>query len=142
MTAWTEERVEILREMWLNNKTAGQISIRLGTTRNAVIGKAFRLNLRRRPSPLIRKKRPMTKNISAHTAAGSQYPEYISVNNHEKGVSIVVRGPVRLHDNFPAAGEVVEIILSHEDFTKFLTDAIANYVVVAPADPNQEKFDV
>ncbi|SLN12404.1 GcrA family cell cycle regulator [Oceanibacterium hippocampi] len=43
---WTEERVELLKELWGNGKTAADIAEALGgVTRNAVIGKANRLNL-------------------------------------------------------------------------------------------------
>lgn len=44
---WTTERVEILTLMWTEGYSGRQIAEKLGTTRNAVIGKAQRLNLRR-----------------------------------------------------------------------------------------------
>jgi len=45
--SWTEERVELLRQLWLDGKSASQISAALGAglTRNAVIGKVHRLGL-------------------------------------------------------------------------------------------------
>ena len=44
--SWTEEKVAKLKELWGSGKTASQISeIIGGVTRNAVIGKSFRLNL-------------------------------------------------------------------------------------------------
>jgi len=47
--SWTQEREEKLRELWNKNHTASQIASMLGdTTRNAVIGKAHRLNLQAR----------------------------------------------------------------------------------------------
>ena len=47
--SWTDEKVEKLRELWKKGHTASQISEVLGdTTRNAVIGKAHRLNLEAR----------------------------------------------------------------------------------------------
>src|SRR6187402_1871135 len=51
--AWTEERIEQLRQMWQNGHTASQIAETLGgVSRNAVIGKAHRLGLQSRPSPV------------------------------------------------------------------------------------------
>ena len=46
---WTSEKVEKLKELWSKGHTASQIAEMLGdTTRNAVIGKAHRLNLEAR----------------------------------------------------------------------------------------------
>ena len=43
---WTEEKVKILKDLWGKGKTASQIAeIIGGISRNAVIGKAHRLNL-------------------------------------------------------------------------------------------------
>src|SRR3954462_14526581 len=42
---WTDERVEILKELWSKNWSAGMIAKELGVTRNAIIGKSHRLRL-------------------------------------------------------------------------------------------------
>jgi GcrA cell cycle regulator len=45
--SWTDERVELLRKLWLDGLSASQIAHELanGITRNAVIGKVHRLGL-------------------------------------------------------------------------------------------------
>lgn len=51
--SWTEERIEKLTKMWEGGSTASQIADELGgVSRNAVIGKAHRLGLKARPSPV------------------------------------------------------------------------------------------
>ena len=51
--AWTDERIEQLKAMWVKGMTASQIAETLGgVSRNAVIGKAHRLGLQARPSPV------------------------------------------------------------------------------------------
>src|SRR5690349_2701089 len=51
--SWTEERIDRLKSMWADGATASQIADELGgVSRNAVIGKAHRLGLEARPSPV------------------------------------------------------------------------------------------
>lgn len=49
---WTDERVEMLKRLWLDGLSASQIAKQLGgVTRNAVIGKVHRLGLSGRATP-------------------------------------------------------------------------------------------
>ncbi|MBA4047569.1 MAG: GcrA cell cycle regulator [Sphingomonas sp.] len=51
--SWTDERIDTLKTMWEKGLTASQIAETLGgVSRNAVIGKAHRLGLQSRPSPV------------------------------------------------------------------------------------------
>ena len=51
--SWTDERIERLKSMWTKGATASQIAEELGgVSGNAVIGKAHRLGLESRPSPV------------------------------------------------------------------------------------------
>ncbi len=51
--SWTDERIGTLKKMWEGGSTASQIAEELGgVSRNAVIGKAHRLGLNSRPSPV------------------------------------------------------------------------------------------
>ena len=51
--SWTDERIDKLTTMWEGGATASQIADELGgVSRNAVIGKAHRLGLKARPSPV------------------------------------------------------------------------------------------
>src|SRR3954464_647935 len=51
--SWTDERIDRLKSLWTRGMTASQIADELGgVSRNAVIGKAHRLGLQSRPSPV------------------------------------------------------------------------------------------
>ena len=52
--AWTDERIAMLKTLWEEGRSASQIAELMGESlsRNAVIGKAHRLGLASRPSPL------------------------------------------------------------------------------------------
>ena len=53
--SWTEQKIQMLKDMWGHGYSASEIAKRLGgLTRNAVIGKAHRLKLSSRPSPIKR----------------------------------------------------------------------------------------
>lgn len=72
--SWTEERIERLKKMWADGATASQIADELGgVSRNAVIGKAHRLGLEQRPSPVKaveeKEKKPARAAKAAPTAA-------------------------------------------------------------------------
>ena len=72
--SWTEERIERLKAMWTKGATASQIADELGgVSRNAVIGKAHRLGLESRPSPVKpgeeKEKKAAPKAASAPKAA-------------------------------------------------------------------------
>ena len=71
--AWTDERIDQLRQMWQNGMTASQIAEQLGgVSRNAVIGKAHRLGLQSRPSPVSQREAapaPAAEPVVAPVAA-------------------------------------------------------------------------
>ena len=73
--SWTDERIATLTKMWEGGATASQIADELGgVSRNAVIGKAHRLGLKSRPSPVKAnepKPTPARKEADARPAAAS-----------------------------------------------------------------------
>jgi GcrA cell cycle regulator len=81
--SWTEERIERLKKMWHDGATASQIADELGgVSRNAVIGKAHRLGLEQRPSPVkpgeekeVKKAAPAPAPAAAAPKAAAAKPE-------------------------------------------------------------------
>ena len=51
-TTWTDAAVTNLRRLWDEGHATAEIGRRLGVTKNAVVGKAHRLDLPGRPSPI------------------------------------------------------------------------------------------
>ena len=68
--SWTDERISKLTKMWEGGATASQIADELGgVSRNAVIGKAHRLGLEQRPSPVKPGEEKETKKAAPAAAA-------------------------------------------------------------------------
>ncbi len=69
--AWTDERVEKLKQLWEEGKSASEIAKELGNvTRNAVIGKVHRMGLQSRTAGAEPKKEePKKPRASKSTAA-------------------------------------------------------------------------
>ena len=88
--SWTSEKVEKLKELWSKGHTASQIAEMLGdTTRNAVIGKAHRLNLEARaPSkqssmPKSRENRQIIKRSPAPMSRKAKFQSILLDKNFE-----------------------------------------------------------
>ncbi|RGP39802.1 hypothetical protein BPTFM16_00076 [Altererythrobacter insulae] len=76
--SWTDERIGTLKKMWEGGSTASQIAEELGgVSRNAVIGKAHRLGLKSRPSPVKAndKKKAPAKKAAAKPLAKKAPPK-------------------------------------------------------------------
>lgn len=52
--SWTDDRIAELARLWQAGHSASEIGKRLGVSKNAVVGKAHRLRLPGRPSPIKR----------------------------------------------------------------------------------------
>ncbi|WP_299193702.1 GcrA family cell cycle regulator [uncultured Erythrobacter sp.] len=74
--SWTDERIATLKKMWEGGSTASQIAEELGgVSRNAVIGKAHRLGLKSRPSPVkANEKKKAAKKAAATKATTAKKP--------------------------------------------------------------------
>jgi GcrA cell cycle regulator len=55
---WTTEAIERLKALWAEGHSTAEIGRRMGISKNAVVGKAHRLNLSARPSPIRRDATP------------------------------------------------------------------------------------
>ena len=88
--SWNDEKVEKLKELWTKGHTASQIAQILGdTTRNAVIGKAHRLDLEARaPSkqssaPKSKDNRQIIRRTAAPTSRKAKFQSILLDKNFE-----------------------------------------------------------
>jgi GcrA cell cycle regulator len=65
MTTWTPERVAAVTRLWNEGLTTAEIGRMIGVSKNAVVGKAHRLQLPARPSPIKRGKSVRPKHTVA-----------------------------------------------------------------------------
>jgi GcrA cell cycle regulator len=72
---WAEEIIIRLRELWSEGHSTAEIGRRLGVSKNAVVGKAHRLDLPARPSPIRREgERPTSRPGPSRRLAGPTLP--------------------------------------------------------------------
>ena len=70
---WTEDVIGRLKALWAEGHSTAEIGRRLGVSKNAVVGKAHRLSLAARPSPIRRgepgaaKRRPSIRRVIGPT---------------------------------------------------------------------------
>src|SRR4051794_37014745 len=74
--SWTDERIERLKSLWTKGMTASHIADELGgVSRNAVIGKAHRLGLQSRPSPVKANEPPPKPRVKARAEPAAAAPQ-------------------------------------------------------------------
>lgn len=78
---WTNEVIDRLRAFWAEGLSTAEIGRRLGVSKNAVVGKAHRLGLDARPSPIRRDPgreappRPAIRRATGQTLPPMREPE-------------------------------------------------------------------
>lgn len=98
--SWTDERVSLLKQLWGEGKTAAEIARQLGegVTRNAVIGKAHRLKLSGRVSPIQQNKKvkkvekpkaPKQESVAQKLKRAPAVEVSQMAINNGKGVSLI-----------------------------------------------------
>ncbi len=113
--SWTDERVEQLKQHWMEGKSASQIASLLGhgLSRNAVIGKVHRLGLAgraRSPSSGISRPRRSAPSPAAHRAAAPRLAA--AAPRMTRGATALALAPRALMDAEPEAFESVVVPMS------------------------------
>ena len=98
---WNEETIARLRELWAEGLSTAEIGRRMSVSKNAVVGKAHRLNLPARPSPIRRDgvnavvRPPAPRRVTGPTLPPLSAAIAPSVLANASAASAPTRSPVR-----------------------------------------------
>jgi GcrA cell cycle regulator len=124
MMAWNDERVAILKKMWLDGNSASEIAKELGNiTRNAVIGKVHRLGLSNRDTNISKSGATPTKAIKN---AKRGRPPKVNQEPKKRGRPQKPKGPTdfreKINDADQSIGSSTNSKLSHESNLEVVSD--------------------
>ena len=98
---WNTETIERLRGLWAEGYSTAEIGRRMGISKNAVVGKAHRLNLPSRPSPIRREPGRAARPPQPRRVTGPTLPPLATANAPVSAqaatpspVEVVLREPV------------------------------------------------
>ncbi len=78
---WDDETIRVLRDLWAQGLSTAEIGRRLSVSKNAIVGKAHRLELDARPSPIRRDSKPAAERPPAiPRTAGPTLPPLASAD--------------------------------------------------------------
>ncbi|HBK08667.1 MAG TPA: GcrA cell cycle regulator [Acetobacteraceae bacterium] len=78
---WNDETIRLLRDLWTQGLSTAEIGRRLGVSKNAIVGKAHRLELDARPSPIRRDTKPASeRSVTLPRVAGPTLPPLTSTD--------------------------------------------------------------
>jgi GcrA cell cycle regulator len=95
---WNEETIARLRALWAEGHSTAEIGRRMGVSKNAVVGKAHRLNLPARPSPIRRDRSGVSaRPATARRVIGPTLPPLSggAIGEAQPAISAPLPAPVR-----------------------------------------------
>jgi GcrA cell cycle regulator len=90
---WTDEAIARLRALWDEGHSTAEIGRRMQVSKNAVVGKAHRLNLPARPSPIRRDAAASARAATPRRVTGPTLPP-LSAALVEESAPQIVAAPV------------------------------------------------
>jgi GcrA cell cycle regulator len=91
---WTDEAIARLRALWDEGHSTAEIGRRMSVSKNAVVGKAHRLNLPARPSPIRRDAAATARAAAPRRVTGPTLPPLPATLVEERVPEVVVAPPV------------------------------------------------
>ena len=134
--SWTDERVEQLKQHWMEGKSASQIANLLGhgLTRNAVIGKVHRLGLAgRAKSPSSASSH--SRQTASHAPRRQAAPQPAVAQRMVRGATALAIAPQALAEPEPETFEGVVLPMSLRVTIIELREAMCKWPLGDPASP-------
>ena len=116
--SWNDENVSRLRDLWDQGLPTAQIGKLIGFTKNAVVGKAHRIGLERRPSPIRRTavkpdrkkaRSPITPKLNFENNFISKIYVSFTKNLGKKSKIIGTKGELHIKDTWLADPAIISI---------------------------------
>lgn len=112
---WDDETIALLRRLWRDGHSTAEIARKIGTTKNSIVGKAHRLGLDRRPSPIRRdgprvemRGRPVNAPKVTLPPLGADDPVLPTEPKKRASPHYASRGALELADKIIAAKPVMQ----------------------------------
>lgn len=109
---WNTETIWLLRDLWEPGHSTPEIGRRLGCSKNSIVGKAHRLNLESRPSPIRRDlttpaaPRPAPRvTLAAFPTRPDTFPKWVQGGVLRDGLSSIDRAEAMSGDPSSATDE-------------------------------------
>jgi len=90
---WTDEAIARLRALWDEGHSTAEIGRRMSVSKNAVVGKAHRLNLPARPSPIRRDAAAAARAAAPRRVTGPTLPPLPASLEAVRAPEVVVAPP-------------------------------------------------
>ena len=137
--SWTDDRVEVLKKLWGEGRTAAEIAKELGgVTRNAVIGKAHRLKLSNRASPIQQNTKKAAPAVAANISGAQAESKNVTATLTKNVANTNVAAPKTTEKAAP-----LKPVMSESDAKRkrwALTDLESNMCRWPLGDPRETNF--
>lgn len=90
---WNDENIARLRELWAEGHSTAEIGRRMGISKNAVVGKAHRLSLPPRPSPIRREEVEAKTPPAPRRVTGPTLPPLVQTPRTERAPDLPAPRP-------------------------------------------------
>ncbi len=115
---WDDETIRVLRDLWAQGLSTAEIGRRLSVSKNAIVGKAHRLELDARPSPIRRDSKAVAERApSIPRMAGPTLPPLASADAANSVMPPAVMPPAVMPNAVMPAAVMPSTVATRVDVT-------------------------